>query len=181
MLAAALAVGACGSDGGSGNPDSGLSAEQAKAPLPDGSSPRLVAIRDQANELLGGGIDAFNGRISELEGIPIVVNDWASWCGPCRFEFPFFQAQAEERGDRIAFLGVGSDDSEEALATFLSELPLPYPTYLDPDKDIWNELDVSVGLPATAYYDASGELVYTHQGVYRDEDALAADIDRYAK
>jgi len=180
-MAAALALGACGSEGSAGNPDSNLSTEQAEAPLPDGTPQPLVAVRDQANELLDGGVDAFNQRIAELKGHPVVVNDWASWCGPCRFEFPYFQSQAEKRGADVAFLGVGSDDSEDALSTFLTELPLPYPTYLDPDKDIWHEIEVTVGLPATAFYDSSGERVFTHQGTYADEDALAADIDRYAK
>ena len=179
-LSAALALAACGSGAGSGNPDSKLSAEQASAPLPGDAPPQLVAIRDQAGELLPGGEDAFKERIAQLKGLPIVVNNWASWCGPCRFEFPSFQSQAEKRGAQIAFLGVGSDDSEDQLATFLDELPVPYPTYLDPDKDIWHELD-TIGLPATAFYDSSGERVFTHQGAYADEDALAADIDRYAK
>jgi cytochrome c biogenesis protein CcmG, thiol:disulfide interchange protein DsbE len=178
--AAAVALAACGTQSGAGNPDSQLTPEQASAPI-EGASPQLAAIRAQAGELLPGGEGAFNDRIAKLRGTPIVVNNWASWCGPCRFEFPYFQSQGEKRGGEIAFLGVGSDDSQDALATFLDELPLPYPTYLDPHKDIWHELDVTVGLPATAFYDSSGERVFTHQGTYADEDALAADIDRYAK
>jgi cytochrome c biogenesis protein CcmG/thiol:disulfide interchange protein DsbE len=177
---AALALGACGDGEGAGNPDSELTPEQATAPL-EGASPQLTAVREEANELLGGGTDAFNARLDELRGTPVVVNKWASWCGPCRLEFPHFQNQADERGAEIAFLGVGSDDSEGALATFLEQLPLPYPTYLDPDQDIAAELEAPQNFPATAFYDSSGELVYTRQGVYADEADLAEDIDRYAK
>lgn len=178
-LGAALALAACGSDDGAGNPDSELSAEQASAPL-EGAPPQLAAIREQANELLDGGTDAFSKRLAELEGTPVVVNKWASWCGPCRLEFPFFQSQADSRGAEIAFLGIGSDDSEDALATFLEQLPVPYPSYLDPDKEIAAEIDAPVNFPATAFYDSDGELVYTRQGTYADEQDLAADIDRYA-
>jgi thiol-disulfide isomerase/thioredoxin len=177
---AALALTACGAGEDAGNPDSELTPEQATAPL-EGASPQLTAVRDEANELLGGGTEAFDARLEELRGTPIVVNKWASWCGPCRLEFPHFQNQAEERATEIAFLGVGSDDSEDALATFLEQLPLPYPTYLDPDQDIAAEIEAPQNFPATAFYDSSGELVYTRQGVYADEAALAADIDRYAK
>lgn len=180
-LCAAIALGACSSDGDAGNPDSRLTAEQAKAPLPDGSPPQLVAIRSQANQLLDGGTDAFDSRLDELRGTPVVVNKWASWCGPCRLEFPHFQTLAEQRGDEVAFLGVGSDDSEDALATFLGELPLPYPTYLDPDQDIASELGAPRNFPATAFYDSDGELVYTRQGVYADESDLEADINRYSR
>ncbi len=143
-----LALGACGSDEGAGNPDSELSTEQASAPLED-APPQLVAIRDQANELLDGGTEAFDGRLAELRGTPVVVNKWASWCGPCRLEFPFFQSQADERGAEVAFLGVLSDDSEDAGATFLEELPLPYPSYIDPDQDIAAEIDAPQNFPAT--------------------------------
>jgi thiol-disulfide isomerase/thioredoxin len=174
----ALAVAGCGGDD-AGNPDSGLTPEEAQAPLED-APPPLAAIRDQANELLDGGTDAFRERLAELEGTPVVVNKWASWCGPCRLEFPFFQAQASERGSEIAFLGIVSNDSEDAAATFLEELPLPYPSYLDPDQDIAREID-SIAFPATAFYDRSGKLVYTQQGQYEDEAELAADIDRYAR
>ena len=70
-------------------------------------------------------------------------------------EFPYFQTQATKRGAEIAFLGVGSNDSEDALATFLEELPLPYPSYLDPDQEIAKELGgTTAAFPATAFYDS---------------------------
>jgi cytochrome c biogenesis protein CcmG, thiol:disulfide interchange protein DsbE len=178
VAVAAIALAACGGDD-AGNPDSSLTPEEAQAPL-EGAPPNLAEIRHQANELLDGGNDAFTERLAELEGTPVVVNKWASWCGPCRLEFPYFQAQADERGAEIAFLGIVTDDSEDAAATFLEELPLPYPSYLDPEKEIAQEIK-SIAFPATAFYDRTGELVYTKQGQYEDEEALAADIDRYAR
>jgi cytochrome c biogenesis protein CcmG/thiol:disulfide interchange protein DsbE len=178
-LAAAVA-GGCGGDDGAGNPDSRLSVEQATAPLEGAPSP-LAGIRSEANELLDGGTDAFEQRIEELRGFPVVVNKWASWCGPCRYEFPWFQSAAERRGGEVAFLGVNAQDSEDAADRFLGELPLPYPSYSDPDLDIAGELGgPPQAFPATAFYDRSGELVFTHPGVYRDEGDLVADIDRYA-
>jgi cytochrome c biogenesis protein CcmG/thiol:disulfide interchange protein DsbE len=178
-IAALIAAGCGGSD--AGNPESRLSPEQATEPL-QGAPPQLGEIRAQANELLSGGVDAFDGRLRELRGIPVVVNKWASWCGPCRLEFPWFQSVAEERGGEIAFLGVDSDDSDATAKQFLSELPLPYPSYTDPDLEIAQELGgPPQAFPATAFFDRSGELVYTHPGVYADEQDLIADIDRYAR
>ncbi len=175
-LIALLAAGCAGGSGG--NPDSRLSLEQATQPL-TGAPPQLAAIRSQANQLLDGGKDAFDQRIASLKGHPVVVNDWASWCGPCRFEFPFLQSQASKHAKDIAFLGVDSDDSSGSAKTFLGELPLPYPSYSDPDKSIREELH-GIGYPATVFYDRNGNVVYTHQGQYRSEDQLAADIQRYA-
>jgi len=181
VAALALATSGCGSGDDVGNPDSNLSLDEATAPL-EGASPELTAVRDEANELLDGGPAAFDTRLAELEGTPVVVNKWASWCGPCRAEFPYFQSQASERGAEVAFLGVGSNDSEDALATFLEQLPLPYPSYLDPDQEIAKELGgATQAFPATAFFNASGELVFTHNGQYSSEEDLAAEIDRYAK
>jgi cytochrome c biogenesis protein CcmG/thiol:disulfide interchange protein DsbE len=180
-LVAASALAACGGGEDVGNPDSELTPEQATAPL-EGASPQLTGIRDQANELLDEGAEGFEDRLAELAGTPVVVNKWASWCGPCRLEFPWFQNQASNRAKEVAFLGVGGNDSKDALTTFLEQLPLPYPTYYDPDLEIARELGGPRQVfPTTAYFDRTGELVYTHPGVYEGEDELAADIDRYAR
>jgi cytochrome c biogenesis protein CcmG/thiol:disulfide interchange protein DsbE len=177
--AAALIGAGCGGSG-AGNPDSRLSAEQAKAPI-EGAPQQLAAIRGQASELLGGGTDAFEQRLEQLRGFPVVVNKWASWCGPCRLEFPWFQSLAEKRGGQIAFLGVDANDSEGSAKTFLSELPLPYPSYTDADLHIAQDLGgPPQAFPTTSFYDRSGKLVFTHPGVYAEEQDLIADVNRYA-
>ncbi len=109
---------------------------------------------------------------------PVVANVWASWCGPCRLEFPDLQAVSADRGDEVAFLGVDTDDSADAANDFLAELPLPYPSISDPDSDVRKELGLR-GLPGTAFYDRDGNLVYLKQGPYLSEDDLNADIDKY--
>jgi cytochrome c biogenesis protein CcmG/thiol:disulfide interchange protein DsbE len=103
---------------------------------------------------LPGGRDAFEARIEKERGKPIVVNKWASWCGPCRLEFPFFRSQAEKRKGEVVFLGVNSND---------------------------NRRDAEEAFPSTAYYDSKGELAFVHQGPYTTEEQLAEAIDRYAR
>ena len=170
---------ACGSDGSAdaGSPES-RAVDYAKV-LAD-APPRLAEIHAQGNRLLDGGLDAFEDRIEDLRGHPVVVNTWASWCGPCRFEFPFFQSQAAKYGTEVAFLGVDSDDSEDAARAFLEEFPVPFPSYSDPGKEIMRALEAPY-LPSTAFFDRAGERVYTHIGAYASEDDLAADIERYAQ
>jgi cytochrome c biogenesis protein CcmG, thiol:disulfide interchange protein DsbE len=176
----ALAIAGCGGSN-NGNPDSRLTLEQAKEPI-SGAPPQLAEIRAQANELLDGGTDAFEARLEALRGTPVVVNKWASWCGPCRFEFPWFQSLAEKRGGEIAFLGVNSNDSDGSAETFLSELPLPYPSYTDPDLKIAQDLGgPSQAFPTTSFYDRSGKLVLTHPGVYQDESDLVADVNKWSE
>ncbi len=145
-----------------------------------GSPPPLAALHRQANQLLGGGADAYEARIAALHGYPVVVNVWASWCGPCRFEFPALQQLSAAYGKKVAFLGVDSQDSEDAAKTFLGEDPVPYPSYSDPNQDIKRALGATLGLPDTAFYDRGGNLVYLKQGPYTDHAELRADVRRYA-
>lgn len=176
VLTVGLTVAGCGSSGGGdyggGHPD------YAKALA--GSPPALAALHRQANELLPGGRDAYEARLHELRGYPAVVNVWASWCGPCRFEFPRLQRAAARFGRRVAFLGVDSEDSDAAASTFLEEAPVPYPSYTDPDKELAESIGASHGYPDTAFYDRAGRLVYLKQGPYTEGSELRADIRRYA-
>ena len=146
-----------------------------------GAPPPLAALHRQAGELLGGEAEAFEERIDQLEGYPVVVNKWASWCGPCRLEFPWFQSLAQKRGGEIAFLGVDANDSDSTARQFLSELPLPYPSYTDPDLKIAQDLGgPPQAFPTTAFYDRNGQRVFSHPGVYGDEQDLNSDVNRYA-
>jgi cytochrome c biogenesis protein CcmG, thiol:disulfide interchange protein DsbE len=166
------------SDSGGDKARTDPAAERAYA----GAPPPLRALYDDRNQLLDGGADAFERRIAELRGYPVVVNKWASWCGPCRFEFPVLQQLAAERGGEIAFLGVDSNDSEDAAATFLEELPLPYPSYSDPGLEIAQDLGgPPQAFPTTSFYDRTGKLVFTHPGPYSDKGDLVADLNRYAR
>jgi thiol-disulfide isomerase/thioredoxin len=174
--ALSLLGGGCGTssggDYGGRHPDYGRALAGSPAPL--------AALHAQADELLPGGTDAFERRISQLRGYPVVVNVWASWCGPCRFEFPVLQKLAARYGKRVAFLGVDSQDSEDAAATFLGEAPVPYPSYTDPDKTIAESIDVKAGLPGTVFFDPAGEPVYRKLGPYAHDSELEADVRRYA-
>jgi cytochrome c biogenesis protein CcmG, thiol:disulfide interchange protein DsbE len=176
LLVTVLALAGCGSS--QGGDYGGQHPDYAKALT--GSPAPLAALHRQANQLLAGGKDAYEARIAALHGYPAVANIWASWCGPCRFEFPHFQQAAAKFGRRVAFLGIDSQDSDEAASTFLEEAPVPYPSYTDPDKEIGDALGATLGLPDTAFYDRHGELVYLKQGPYDNEGELRADIQRYA-
>ena len=72
---------------------------------------------------------ALDEQLRALRGHPVVVNLWASWCGPCRHELPFFQRQAVKRGARIAFVGVNSNDSRDNARELAARYPMPYPSF----------------------------------------------------
>lgn len=164
-------------------------APESAAPADAGSAKRalsgapqpLAALHAQSNELLGGGAKAFKARIKGVRGYPAVVNKWASWCAPCRAEFPFFQKQALERGKRVAFLGVNSTDNAGDAKRFLAKYPVPFPHYTDRDLEVAAVFNAVQAFPSTAFYDSKGELAYVHQGGYSTERKLVEDIERYAR
>ena len=145
-----------------------------------GAPPALDAVYERGNELIDAGPEGYEQAIADLKGFPVVVNVWASWCGPCRAEFPHLQNASAELGKRIAFLGLNSDDDNAAAATFLRDHPVPYPSYTDPDKKIAVSIGATHGLPATAFYNREGERILTRHGGYRTEADLLADIRKYS-
>jgi cytochrome c biogenesis protein CcmG, thiol:disulfide interchange protein DsbE len=152
--------------------------DAAKRQLAGAPAP-LARLHDQSSELIGGGVSAFRQRLDELKGTPVVINKWASWCGPCRAEFPAFQQLATERGKEIAFLGVNAHDVENDAREFLIEYPIPFPSYLDPDEKIAREIKAPANYPITVFVDASGKTAFIHQGGYTSVEDLAGDVEQY--
>jgi cytochrome c biogenesis protein CcmG/thiol:disulfide interchange protein DsbE len=175
IVALALVAAGCGS----GDPESAASPADFRRALADAPAP-LARLYSRPAALVSGGPEEFRRQLRDLRGYPVVVNKWASWCGPCRHEFPFFQKQALKRGKRVAFLGVDAEDAREDARRFLAKLPVPYPSFFDPDLDIAQELEQERSFPTTTFYDTKGELVYTKPGGYASEAALADDVAEYA-
>lgn len=178
-LLAALVFAGCGSDDSELDPGSAEDAPD-YTKMTESAPPKLAGVYAAGGSLIEGGEDAYREQVEALAGYPIVINKWASWCGPCREEFPYFQQEAADRGDEIAFLGINANDSNDAAETFLRDHPVPYPSFSDPDEAIANEEGASPEFPSTIFYNADGEKTYVHRGLYTSRAELAADIDRYA-
>jgi cytochrome c biogenesis protein CcmG, thiol:disulfide interchange protein DsbE len=182
VLTAVLVVGLSqaggGSDDGATPPRATFDLEAAQREL-EGAPAPLAALHDQSSELLEGGVPAFKARLRELHGNPVVINKWASWCGPCRAEFPVFQRVATDLGKEVAFLGSNSGDSTQPARDFLAEYPIPFPSYLDPDEKIARAIKAPANYPITVFVDEKGKTAFIHQGPYETEQDLTADIERY--
>ena len=145
-----------------------------------GSPPALAALHRQANQLLGGGTPAFTGRRLDLRGYPVVVNKWASWCGPCQSEFPIFQRVSVAYGRRVAFVGVDANDHTSAARAFLHTFPVTYPSYSDPHQTISSSIKANTYFPQTVFINRGGRVVFQHAGPYLNAKALEQDIQHYA-
>jgi cytochrome c biogenesis protein CcmG, thiol:disulfide interchange protein DsbE len=141
------------------------------APAPSGA---------QSGVLLGGGASALSARLRSLRGRPVVLNEWASWCFPCRDEFPLFAQASARYGKRVAFLGVDVSDAAGDARAFLRSHPVSYPSYADSGAASASAFGTTAGLPTTVYLGADGRRLHTHTGQYAAPQALDADIERYA-
>jgi cytochrome c biogenesis protein CcmG, thiol:disulfide interchange protein DsbE len=156
-----------------------LTLSEVSRPLSADAPPKLAELHGRINELVPGGKRALEAQLRELRGHPVVVNLWASWCGPCRNELPYLQRQAVKRAGKVAFLGVNSNDSEDEARKLAARYPMPYPSIVDPRLNVAGDYGAR-GLPVTAFYDGRGKRVLVHQGPFTSEAQLAAEIDRYA-
>lgn len=176
LLVVAALAGALAACGGSDSPKRAATAAHTTAPRGDA----LARNRADANTLAGEGTGALEARLAALRGHPVVVNQWASWCGPCRFEFPFFAAAVEKHGARVAFVGLDSSDGRDAAQRFIDEQPPGFASIFDGDGDAAREIGGGRVMPTTLFIGRDGRTVHKKLGGYAKAADLDADIRRYA-
>ncbi len=105
-------------------------------------------------------------RLSDLRGQPVLLNFWATWCGPCRTEMPDLQ-EAHDTEDVVVF-AVNSQEPDAAVTRFMEEFGLSFPAVIDRDGTVREHYGV-IGLPATFFIDGDGVLRARNFGpVYGD-------------
>jgi thiol-disulfide isomerase/thioredoxin len=94
-------------------------------------------------------------KLSDFRGKTVVLNFWATWCGPCRLEMPDFEALQRERSD-VIIIGINQRENEEQVRKFASEVGATFPLVLDRTGDIAANFNVNLGLPTTYLIDSQG-------------------------
>jgi cytochrome c biogenesis protein CcmG, thiol:disulfide interchange protein DsbE len=93
--------------------------------------------------------------LSDALGKPVVLNFWATWCGPCQRELPALQAAAERYGDRVLIVGVDQGEAPDTVQRYVDQLGLTFRIPLDTDFAV-SELYNVRGLPTTFFIDPQG-------------------------
>jgi peroxiredoxin len=127
------------------------------------ATPPSVGAPDFTLPSLGGP----NLRLQEQRGRVVMVNFWATWCGPCRAEMPHLTRLYDKyRGSGFVVLGVNIDEDPRKAANLATELGMRFPVLLDTDKKVSRLYDLST-MPSTVLIDRDGRVRYVHRG-YRD-------------
>ena len=107
-------------------------------------------------------------RLSDYQGRAVVVNFWATWCGPCVREIPMFQEYQDRYESDMVVLGINQQESPDDVQKFVGELGLTYEMLLDRDAQVSSLYGV-IGLPVTSFIDSQGILRYHHIGIMTEE------------
>ena len=123
-------------------------------------------------------IDGNQVNLTDLKGNVILLNFWATWCGPCKIEIPWFvEFQRRYKDDGLVVLGFSVDDTPEQIRPFAAEFQVNYPMLVGLGREDFQEAYGPVwGLPVTFFIDREGTLCRTHMGI-ATQDAFQRDID----
>lgn len=149
MLAIVLA--ACGQTGAAtapASPAAAIPANVAPASTALGGEPGLPAVGERAPDFEYTDAAGTRHTLGELQGKVVILNFWATWCGPCREEMPALDQIAKQYPDKVVVLGINKLEQAEQVAAYSSELGLSFPLIVNPSGDIPDRYGVRA-LPTT--------------------------------
>jgi peroxiredoxin len=115
-------------------------------------------------------IDGKQVKLSELRGKAVLVNFWATWCGPCKLEIPWFLDLQKQYGSQgLVILGIAMDDNPDVVPKFAQEMKIDYPVLIGNEK-VAEQYGGVEGLPQTFYVGRDGRIVKKVAGVISHSD-----------
>lgn len=186
----ALLIGGCQGDSSETDRPTPLTSDAPSAPtptpvdlLPDlcpSEGPRDAAGRNALPKVSLRCLGSERSRsVQRLTGRPLVLNFWASWCGPCKVELPLLARAHREWGDRVAFVGIDVQDASGPAWKILTEAGARYPQLEDPRGVTRVPFGWTSGLPMTVFVDGRGRMVGTERTSFRTYAELTAAIRRH--
>jgi len=113
--------------------------------------------------------------LGDLKGQVVLINFWASWCGPCRQEMPVLeQLYRKYKAAGFTLLGVNVEPKSADAEGFLKSTPVSFPILFDPDSKVSRLYEVS-GMPSTVILDRTGKVRYVHHGYKPGEESEYLD------
>lgn len=141
----------------------------------------LLEVGDTAYNFYLSDLDGQNLNLEAFRGQPVILNFWATWCGPCRVEMPALQAAYEShQADELVILAVNDQEAHQDVADFFSELELTFTPLLDQEGEV-SRLYHVFNFPTTYFIDEDGRVTAVHRGVLSAEQIetyLAATLNR---
>ena len=135
-----------------------------------------TGIGELAPDFTGTTLEGKTLTLSDFRGEIVLVNDFATWCGPCQAETPYLVEVYNAEEGEIVIIGLNLQEGESKVADYKAQYDIPYPLVLDPEGEL-TELYRPIGLPTSWFIDADGVVRYVHAGPMTTamlEETLAA-------
>jgi peroxiredoxin len=141
----------------------GSAADTQQVVLPESGPP--LQVGDLAYNFSLSDLEGNQVALDQFSGRPVIVNYWATWCGPCRIEMPHLQNTFEARQeDGLAILALDQDETAQEVSGFFDEFGLTFTPLLDEGKATSENYGVGRILPTTFFINAKGEITAIHRG-----------------
>lgn len=122
--------------------------------------------------------DGGNLSLAELKGQVVMINFWATWCGPCRQEMPLLeQIQAKYEPLGFTLVGINVEPDSGAAQQWLTKVPVTFPILFDRKNEVAESFGVE-GMPSSVFIDRAGNVRYVHRGYRPGDEAKYADMIR---
>jgi len=127
-------------------------------------------IGELAPDFNGTTLEGDTVRLSDLRGKTVLINVFASWCGPCQLEMPHLvQLSNELDQDEVVFVGLNLQENPDSVTTFRDEFGIDFPLVLNEDGQLTNGLYTPIGLPTSWFIDREGVVRYVFSGAMTRE------------
>jgi len=138
-------------------------------------TPGEVEIGGFLREATLNGLNSKNKKFSDFKGKPLLINVWASWCGPCRAEMGSLERLAQRyNGREFNMIGVSTDDYRDRAVAFIEQTKISFNNYLDSKLLLENMLGANT-IPLTILIDADGRVLAKARGAYEWDDPETID------
>jgi peroxiredoxin len=165
------------------SPDSGLTTFRSTSQS-DVTNTRLTGVKtgcdlgNLAPEFTLKNVSGENVNLSDFRGKTVIVNFWATWCGPCQFEIPFLQSIYSNRQSKdVAVLGIDVQENVATVKNFVAGKEITYPVLLDLDTKVAQKYCLPNALPVTFFLNSDGVIKARKIGAFRNQAELESILD----
>ena len=143
-----------------------------------GSNPPTASVGKQAPDFQLPNLEGETASLNDFKGKPILLNFWASWCGPCRYEMPYMQDIYEEWPDNeLVLMTINLGDSPAKVQEFLQTSNLSLPVLLDSHNEVAKQYAIQY-LPTTFFIDKDGVIQEKIVGAFQNKAQIETNLSK---
>ena len=142
-----------------------------------GCAPSCPEMGDSAPDFTLETVGGERISLSDFYGKTVIINFWATWCGPCVFEMPHLQAIYDESSDKTALLSINTGESAATVKDFVTNQELTFPVLIDQQAKVAQQYCLPQALPQTLFIDVKGVIKAKKMGAFRNPGEIKSMLE----